>query len=70
MSVDVPEPSPETPAMTQPQQVNVTTKTPIVKTNWDEVRRRQERTDSLLRQLRDAHNRLEQMVERAAQKQK
>ena len=51
--------------MTQPRKSDVNAMT-IPKTNWDEVRRSQERTKALLSQLRDAQLRLERIIERAA----
>jgi hypothetical protein len=53
--------------MTQPQKVEVKT-ADLPKTDWDEVRRRRERTDDLIEQMRDAERRLEKAVERAIKK--
>jgi hypothetical protein len=51
--------------MTEPRKIDRNPIT-IPKTNWDEVRRRQERTQALLSQMREAQLRLERIVERAA----
>jgi hypothetical protein len=53
--------------MTQPQRVEVKT-ADLPKTDWDEVRRRRERTDDLIEQMREAQRRLEKAVERAIKK--
>ena len=51
--------------MTQPQVMEVKT---VERTDWNEVHRRQERTDALIERLRDAQRRLEKAVERVINK--
>ncbi len=53
--------------MTQPQRAEVRT-ADLPKTDWDEVRRRRERTDDLIEQMRDAQRRLEKAVDRVIKK--
>jgi hypothetical protein len=55
--------------MTQPQRIAVKT-ADLPKTDWEEVRRRQERTNELIEQMRDAEKRLDKAVERATTKKK
>jgi hypothetical protein len=55
--------------MTQPQRVTVKT-ADLPKTDWEEVRRRRERTDSLIEQMKDAQKRLEKAVDRVIDKTK
>lgn len=52
--------------MTQPERIEVKTVT-MPKTDWEEVRRRQERTKELLEQMREAQRRLEKAVDKATQ---
>lgn len=53
--------------MTQPQKIEVKT-IEKPKTDWDEVARRQKRTQELLEQTREAQRRLEKVVDRVTQK--
>lgn len=53
--------------MTQPQRIDVRT-IDLPKTDWNEVERRQKRTEELLDRMREAQRRLERAVERATQK--
>jgi hypothetical protein len=53
--------------MTQPRRVEVRT-ADLPRTDWDDVRRRRERTEHLLEQMRDAQRRLEKAVERVTNK--
>jgi hypothetical protein len=55
--------------MTQPQKIVVRT-ADLPKTDWDEVRRRREKTENLIERMKDAQNRLEKAVERATNKTK
>ncbi len=53
--------------MTQPQRHEVRT-ADLPRTDWDEVRRRRERTENLIEQMKDAQKRLEKAVDRATNK--
>jgi uncharacterized membrane protein (DUF106 family) len=53
--------------MTQPHKTEVKT-IERPKTDWEEVRRRQERTDELIDRMRDAQRRHEKAVEKVIKK--
>jgi hypothetical protein len=53
--------------MTQPQR-NEVKATDLPRTDWDEVRRRRERTENLIERMKDAQNRLEKAVDRVISK--
>jgi hypothetical protein len=55
--------------MTQPQRDAVKTKAAdLPKTDWEEVRRRRERTENLIERMKNAQDRLERAVDRVISK--